>query len=80
MKVFILFNEVLSDNLCVTFSLQCQDLPGSQTSSPLSHVEPYSGRSMDLLLPAAEPGRKKAPEADYDVAQRHQSGRKKPQV
>ncbi|XP_043985026.1 ankyrin repeat and SAM domain-containing protein 1A-like isoform X1 [Gambusia affinis] len=59
--------------------IRCQDLPGSQTSSPLSHVEPYSGRSMDLLLPAAEPGRKKAPEADYDVAQRHQSGRKKPQ-
>uniref|UniRef100_A0A3B5M1J5 Ankyrin repeat and sterile alpha motif domain containing 1A n=1 Tax=Xiphophorus couchianus TaxID=32473 RepID=A0A3B5M1J5_9TELE len=38
---------------------QIRDLPGSQTSSPLSHVEPYSGRSMDPLLPAAEPGRKK---------------------
>uniref|UniRef100_A0A096M920 Ankyrin repeat and sterile alpha motif domain containing 1A n=2 Tax=Poecilia formosa TaxID=48698 RepID=A0A096M920_POEFO len=59
--------------------IRCQDLPGSQTSSPLSHVEPYSGRSMDPLLPAAEPGRKKAPETDYDVAQRYQSGRQKPQ-
>uniref|UniRef100_A0A3Q2QFX9 Ankyrin repeat and sterile alpha motif domain containing 1A n=1 Tax=Fundulus heteroclitus TaxID=8078 RepID=A0A3Q2QFX9_FUNHE len=34
--------------------IRCQELPGSQTSSPLSHMEPYTGRSMDLLLPAAE--------------------------
>uniref|UniRef100_A0A3Q2QGL4 Ankyrin repeat and sterile alpha motif domain containing 1A n=1 Tax=Fundulus heteroclitus TaxID=8078 RepID=A0A3Q2QGL4_FUNHE len=59
--------------------IRCQELPGSQTSSPLSHMEPYTGRSMDLLLPAAEPGRKTAPESDYDVAQRYQSGRQKPQ-
>ncbi|KAM4571213.1 ankyrin repeat and SAM domain-containing protein 1A isoform 5-T5 [Fundulus diaphanus] len=59
--------------------IRCQELPGSQISSPLSHMEPYTGRSMDLLLPAAEPGRKTAPESDYDVAQRYQSGRQKPQ-
>uniref|UniRef100_A0A8P4GGN9 Ankyrin repeat and sterile alpha motif domain containing 1A n=1 Tax=Dicentrarchus labrax TaxID=13489 RepID=A0A8P4GGN9_DICLA len=35
-------------------------LPGSQTSSPLSQMESYTGRSMDPLLPVGEPGRKKA--------------------
>ncbi|XP_077943179.1 ankyrin repeat and SAM domain-containing protein 1A isoform X2 [Gasterosteus aculeatus] len=51
--------------------IRCQDLPGSQTSSPLSHMESYTGRSMDPLLPAGEAGRKKVPDNDYDVAQRH---------
>lgn len=61
--------------------IRCQDLPGSQTSSPFSHMEPYSGRSMDPLLPepTAEPGRIKAPESDSDFTQRYQSGRQKPQ-
>ncbi|XP_047452575.1 ankyrin repeat and SAM domain-containing protein 1A-like isoform X3 [Mugil cephalus] len=59
--------------------IRCQDLPGSQTSSPLSQMEPYTGRSMDPLLPVSEPGRKKAPEADYDVTQRHRSERHRPQ-
>lgn len=63
-------------NVC----LQCQELPGSQNSSPLSLMEPYAGRSMDPLLPAADSGRKTAAESDYDLAQRYQSGRQKPQV
>uniref|UniRef100_UPI0037E87840 ankyrin repeat and SAM domain-containing protein 1A-like isoform X2 n=1 Tax=Semicossyphus pulcher TaxID=241346 RepID=UPI0037E87840 len=55
--------------------IRCQDLPGSQSSSPLSQMESYSGRSMDPLLPAGEPGRKKVPETDYDVTQRYRSER-----
>lgn len=58
--------------------IRCQDLPGSQTSSPLSHMEPYTGRSMDPLLPLGEPGRKKAPDSDYDAAQRYRSERHRP--
>ncbi|XP_063745698.1 ankyrin repeat and SAM domain-containing protein 1A-like isoform X3 [Eleginops maclovinus] len=54
--------------------IRCQDLPGSQSSSPLSQMDPYTGRSMDPLLPVGEPGRKKVPESDYD-AQRYQSER-----
>ncbi|XP_047186622.1 ankyrin repeat and SAM domain-containing protein 1A-like isoform X2 [Scophthalmus maximus] len=56
--------------------IRCQDLPGSVTSSPLSQVESYSGRSMDPLLPDREPPRKKAPDVDYDVvSQRYRSER-----
>ncbi|KAG7266827.1 hypothetical protein CRUP_026245, partial [Coryphaenoides rupestris] len=44
----------------------CQDLPGSQSSSPLSHLDSYSGRSTDLLLP--EPTRKKSADLEYDTA------------
>ncbi|XP_060913504.1 ankyrin repeat and SAM domain-containing protein 1A-like isoform X1 [Labrus mixtus] len=55
--------------------IRCQDLPGSQSSSPLSQMESYSGRSMDPLLPIAESGRKKVPETDYDVTQRYRSER-----
>ncbi|XP_076596976.1 ankyrin repeat and SAM domain-containing protein 1A isoform X5 [Chaetodon auriga] len=55
--------------------IRCQDLPGSQTSSPLSQMESYTGRSMDPLLPGGEAGKKKVPDADYDVAQRHRSER-----
>ncbi|KAM9855954.1 ankyrin repeat and SAM domain-containing protein 1A isoform 5-T5 [Aulostomus maculatus] len=51
--------------------IRCQDLPGSQTSSPLSQMDSYTGHSMDPLLPL-EPGRKKVPDSDYDVTQRHQ--------
>ncbi|XP_008300882.1 ankyrin repeat and SAM domain-containing protein 1A isoform X3 [Stegastes partitus] len=58
--------------------IRCQDLPGSQTSSPLSQMEPYTGRSMDPLLPVGEPGRKKAPDTDYDVTQRYCSERHRP--
>ncbi|XP_056280082.1 ankyrin repeat and SAM domain-containing protein 1A-like isoform X1 [Pseudoliparis swirei] len=53
--------------------IRCQDLPGSQTSSPLSHVESYTGRSMDPLLPLGEPGRKKVPDNEYDVSQRYRN-------
>ncbi|XP_068599545.1 ankyrin repeat and SAM domain-containing protein 1A-like [Brachionichthys hirsutus] len=55
--------------------IRCQDIPGSQTSSPLSQMESYAGRSMDPLLPAGEPARRKVPDADYDVAQRYRSER-----
>ncbi|KAL3974723.1 G2/M phase-specific E3 ubiquitin-protein ligase [Sarotherodon galilaeus] len=58
--------------------IRCQDLPGSQTSSPMSQMEPYTGRSMDPLLPAGEPGRKKAQENDYDVTQGYRSERHRP--
>ncbi|XP_076022227.1 ankyrin repeat and SAM domain-containing protein 1A isoform X3 [Genypterus blacodes] len=50
--------------------IRCQDLPGSQTSSPLSHMESYTGRSMDPLLPLGEMGKKKVPDADHDAAHR----------
>lgn len=43
-------------------------------------MEPYTGRSMDPLLPAGEPGRKKAQENDYDVTQRYRSERHRPPV
>ncbi|XP_075898303.1 ankyrin repeat and SAM domain-containing protein 1A isoform X3 [Nelusetta ayraudi] len=55
--------------------IRCQDLPGSQSSSPLSQIDSYSGRSMDPLLPTSEPARKKVPDGDYDGAQRYQSER-----
>ncbi|KAI3357529.1 hypothetical protein L3Q82_015947 [Scortum barcoo] len=55
--------------------IRCQDLPGSQTSSPLSQMESYTGRSMDPLLPVGEPGRKKAADSDYDGTQRYHSER-----
>ncbi|XP_075955861.1 ankyrin repeat and SAM domain-containing protein 1A isoform X7 [Anarhichas minor] len=58
--------------------IRCQDLPGSQTSSPLSHMESYTGRSMDPLLPVGEPGRKKVPDNDYDVTQRYRSEQHRP--
>ncbi|XP_017265048.1 ankyrin repeat and SAM domain-containing protein 1A isoform X6 [Kryptolebias marmoratus] len=54
--------------------IRCQDLPGSQTSSPLSQMD-YPGRSMDPLLPAGEPSRKKVPDTEYDASQRYCGGR-----
>ncbi|KAK0154879.1 Ankyrin repeat and SAM domain-containing protein 1A [Merluccius polli] len=45
--------------------IRCQDLPGSQSSSPLSHLDSYTGRSMDLLLPLPDTGRKKTTDLDY---------------
>ncbi|KAM9342131.1 ankyrin repeat and SAM domain-containing protein 1A isoform 3-T3 [Pholidichthys leucotaenia] len=58
--------------------IRVQDLPGSQSSSPLSQMEPYTGRSMDPLLPVGEPGRKKAPDSDFDITQRHRGERQRP--
>uniref|UniRef100_A0A8K9UK72 Ankyrin repeat and sterile alpha motif domain containing 1A n=1 Tax=Oncorhynchus mykiss TaxID=8022 RepID=A0A8K9UK72_ONCMY len=55
--------------------LRCQDLV-SQTSSPISHMDSYAGRSMDPLLPLGEPGRRKGPDPAYDVdPHRPRSGR-----
>ncbi|CAN9515336.1 unnamed protein product [Ophioblennius macclurei] len=58
--------------------IRCQDLPGSQSSSPLSQMEPYTGRSMDPLLPIGESGRKKASDGDYDASQKHRGERHRP--
>ncbi|KAK7878407.1 hypothetical protein WMY93_031037, partial [Mugilogobius chulae] len=49
--------------------IRCLDLPGSQSSSPLSQMDLYTGHSMDPLLPTGE--RKKSLDADYEVPQRH---------
>ncbi|XP_055021698.1 ankyrin repeat and SAM domain-containing protein 1A isoform X2 [Boleophthalmus pectinirostris] len=54
--------------------IRCLDLPGSQSSSPLSHLDSYTGHSMDPLLPPGD--RKKSFDADYEVPQRH---RQRPQ-
>ncbi|XP_052449992.1 ankyrin repeat and SAM domain-containing protein 1A isoform X4 [Carassius gibelio] len=48
--------------------IRCQDLM-SQTSSPLSHSDSYT-RSMDPLLPAADSGRRRGPDSEYDLAVR----------
>uniref|UniRef100_A0A3Q1JBU0 Ankyrin repeat and sterile alpha motif domain containing 1A n=1 Tax=Anabas testudineus TaxID=64144 RepID=A0A3Q1JBU0_ANATE len=58
--------------------IRCQELPGSQGSSPLSQFESYTGRSMDPLLPVEETGRKKVHDTDYDVTQKYRSERHKP--
>uniref|UniRef100_A0A8K9VCH6 Ankyrin repeat and sterile alpha motif domain containing 1A n=1 Tax=Oncorhynchus mykiss TaxID=8022 RepID=A0A8K9VCH6_ONCMY len=47
--------------------IRCQDLV-SQTSSPISHMDSYTGRSMDPILPLGEPGGRKGPNTEYDVA------------
>nr|XP_046221573.1 ankyrin repeat and SAM domain-containing protein 1A-like isoform X4 [Oncorhynchus gorbuscha] len=47
--------------------IRCQDLV-SQTSSPISHMDSYTGRSMDPILPLGEPGVRKGPNTEYDVA------------
>uniref|UniRef100_A0A3Q3WSG8 Uncharacterized protein n=1 Tax=Mola mola TaxID=94237 RepID=A0A3Q3WSG8_MOLML len=60
--------------------IRCQDLPGSQSSSPLSQMESYTGRSMDPLLPAGEAGRKKVRDTDYDVSQRHHKRHREPRL
>uniref|UniRef100_A0A7N6BHT6 Ankyrin repeat and sterile alpha motif domain containing 1A n=1 Tax=Anabas testudineus TaxID=64144 RepID=A0A7N6BHT6_ANATE len=60
--------------------IRCQELPGSQGSSPLSQFESYTGRSMDPLLPVEETGRKKVHDTDYDVTQKYRSERHKPHV
>ncbi|XP_068161846.1 ankyrin repeat and SAM domain-containing protein 1A [Antennarius striatus] len=51
--------------------IRCHDPPGPQSSSPLSQVESYAGRSMDPLLPAGDPPRR----GDHDATQRHRSER-----
>ncbi|XP_029011931.1 ankyrin repeat and SAM domain-containing protein 1A-like isoform X3 [Betta splendens] len=57
--------------------IRCQDLPGSQSSSPLSQIDSYTGRSMDPLLPVGETGRKHTADTDFDVAHKHRSERHK---
>lgn len=64
-----LFISVLS----FTLSLQCHDLPVSQSSSPLSQMESSTGRSLDPLLPVGESGRKKVADAEFEVSQKLQS-------
>ncbi|MFT7812925.1 ankyrin repeat and SAM domain-containing protein 1A-like isoform X1 [Arapaima gigas] len=54
--------------------IRCQELV-SQTSSPLSQMDTYSGHSIDPLLPSGDSGRRKAVEADYDMCHRSRSER-----
>ncbi|XP_064154922.1 ankyrin repeat and SAM domain-containing protein 1A-like isoform X2 [Anguilla rostrata] len=49
--------------------IRCQDLV-SQPSSPLSHMDSYTGRSMDPLLPPADSGRRRGGDSDYDTSHR----------
>ncbi|XP_030217920.1 ankyrin repeat and SAM domain-containing protein 1A isoform X2 [Gadus morhua] len=56
--------------------IRCQDLPSSLSSSPLTHLDSYAGgRSMDLLLPLPESGRKKSADLDHEAGQRARSER-----
>ncbi|XP_077405349.1 ankyrin repeat and SAM domain-containing protein 1A isoform X4 [Vanacampus margaritifer] len=57
--------------------IRCQELPASQSSLSLGQMEPATCQSMDPLLPAGEPVRKKVPDNDYDVTQRHRSERRR---
>ncbi|XP_058861025.1 ankyrin repeat and SAM domain-containing protein 1A-like isoform X2 [Acipenser ruthenus] len=52
--------------------IRCQDLV-SQTSSPLSH-DSYTGRSMDMLLPQGDSGRRRA-EHEQEAPRRSRSER-----
>uniref|UniRef100_A0A8C5FFW5 Ankyrin repeat and sterile alpha motif domain containing 1A n=1 Tax=Gadus morhua TaxID=8049 RepID=A0A8C5FFW5_GADMO len=55
---------------------QIRDLPSSLSSSPLTHLDSYAGgRSMDLLLPLPESGRKKSADLDHEAGQRARSER-----
>uniref|UniRef100_A0A8C5CUM1 Ankyrin repeat and sterile alpha motif domain containing 1A n=1 Tax=Gadus morhua TaxID=8049 RepID=A0A8C5CUM1_GADMO len=48
----------------------------SLSSSPLTHLDSYAGgRSMDLLLPLPESGRKKSADLDHEAGQRARSER-----
>ncbi|XP_017548838.1 ankyrin repeat and SAM domain-containing protein 1A isoform X3 [Pygocentrus nattereri] len=47
--------------------IRCPELM-SQSSSPLSHSELYTHRSMDPLLPAGDSGRRKGGDSEYDLS------------
>ncbi|KAM6980871.1 ankyrin repeat and SAM domain-containing protein 1A [Aplochiton taeniatus] len=47
--------------------IRFQDLL-SQSSSPLGQMDPYTSRSMDMLLPLSEPGRRSRRTADQDCS------------
>ncbi|KAJ8395064.1 hypothetical protein AAFF_G00035200 [Aldrovandia affinis] len=49
--------------------IRCQDLV-SQPSSPLSHMDSYTGRSMDPLLPAGDAGRRRGADSELDASHR----------
>uniref|UniRef100_A0A3Q2YED3 Ankyrin repeat and sterile alpha motif domain containing 1A n=1 Tax=Hippocampus comes TaxID=109280 RepID=A0A3Q2YED3_HIPCM len=55
--------------------IRCQDLPASQSSLSLGQMESSTCQSMDPLLPAGEPVRKRVPDNNYDVTQRHRNER-----
>uniref|UniRef100_A0A8C9SP58 Ankyrin repeat and sterile alpha motif domain containing 1A n=1 Tax=Scleropages formosus TaxID=113540 RepID=A0A8C9SP58_SCLFO len=50
----------------------------SQTSSPLSQMDSYTGRSLDPLLPLGDSARRRAAEPEYDVCHRSRSERQRP--
>uniref|UniRef100_A0A8C9VUU0 Ankyrin repeat and sterile alpha motif domain containing 1A n=1 Tax=Scleropages formosus TaxID=113540 RepID=A0A8C9VUU0_SCLFO len=57
--------------------IRCQELV-SQTSSPLSQMDSYTGRSLDPLLPLGDSARRRAAEPEYDVCHRSRSERQRP--
>ncbi|XP_051913140.1 ankyrin repeat and SAM domain-containing protein 1A-like isoform X6 [Hippocampus zosterae] len=57
--------------------IRCQDLPASQSSLSLGQMESSMCQSMDPLLPAGEPVRKRVPDNNYDVTQRHRNERRR---
>uniref|UniRef100_A0A3Q2YEF4 Ankyrin repeat and sterile alpha motif domain containing 1A n=1 Tax=Hippocampus comes TaxID=109280 RepID=A0A3Q2YEF4_HIPCM len=57
--------------------IRCQDLPASQSSLSLGQMESSTCQSMDPLLPAGEPVRKRVPDNNYDVTQRHRNERRR---
>uniref|UniRef100_A0A452IY68 Uncharacterized protein n=1 Tax=Gopherus agassizii TaxID=38772 RepID=A0A452IY68_9SAUR len=63
--------------ICVCLCLQCQDLM-SQTSSPLSQTDSYTGRSADPLLPSGDSGKRQC-DSGRDAASHPRADRYKAQ-
>ncbi|XP_072558016.1 ankyrin repeat and SAM domain-containing protein 1A-like isoform X5 [Paramormyrops kingsleyae] len=57
--------------------IRCQDL-ASQTPPTLSHLDSYTGHSMDPLLSQGDFGRRRGPDPDYEAPQHSCSERPRP--
>ncbi|XP_061545851.1 ankyrin repeat and SAM domain-containing protein 1A-like isoform X1 [Phycodurus eques] len=57
--------------------IRCQDLPASHSSLSLGQMESSTSQSMDPLLPGGEAVRKKVPDNDYDITERHRNERRR---
>uniref|UniRef100_A0A3B3RAK0 Ankyrin repeat and sterile alpha motif domain containing 1A n=1 Tax=Paramormyrops kingsleyae TaxID=1676925 RepID=A0A3B3RAK0_9TELE len=57
--------------------IRCQDL-ASQTPPTLSHLDSYTGHSMDPLLSQGDFGRRRGPDLDYEAPQHSCSERPRP--
>ncbi|XP_077597033.1 ankyrin repeat and SAM domain-containing protein 1A isoform X2 [Stigmatopora nigra] len=57
--------------------IKCQDLPPTHSSLSLCQFVSPTTQSMDPLLPAVEPVKKKVPDNNYDFTQRHREERRK---